>query len=134
MNFMTLACFFEKLRKGSAFCTAVALSFLSVPICLADTTSAIRDGFSGFVKNWTGYVPILLVFGVFYFLIIRPQNKKRKALEDMIRNIKPGDHVITHSGIFGSVSECGERHCKLEISKGVKIKVLKNQNLYFYQL
>jgi preprotein translocase subunit YajC len=100
---------------------------LSSSFCLADLADGNQlSGFAGFVKNWTGYVPILLVFGVFYFLVIRPQNKKRKALEEMIKGVKTGDHIVTHSGIFGSVSECAERHFKLEVSKGVKIKMLKS--------
>jgi len=105
---------------------ALVLGCLSVSMCFADESQS--GGIAGFVRNWTGYVPILLVFGVFYFLIIRPQNKKRKILEEMIRNIKSGDQIITHSGIFGSVSDCSpeERHLKIEISKGVKIKVLKS--------
>jgi preprotein translocase YajC subunit len=115
---------------SSSFFKKLIFSFsafvLSNSICLADAGVGQESGFSGFVKNWTGYVPILLVFGVFYFLVIRPQNKKRKALEEMIKNIKTGDHIVTHSGIFGSVSECAERHFKLEVSKGVKIKMLKS--------
>ncbi len=96
-------------------------------ICLADAADVSQSGgFGGFVRNWTGYAPILIVFGVFYFLVIMPQNKKRKALEEMIKNVKAGDHVITHSGMFGSVSECADRHFKLEVSKGVKIKMLKS--------
>ncbi len=123
---MTLADLFENVRKGMSFCSLFLLNFLFTSVCFADSSSMIQDGFAGFVKNWTGYVPILLVFGVFYFLIIRPQNKKRKALEEMISNIKSGDNVITHAGIFGAVSECGDRHFKLEVSKGVKIKMLKS--------
>ncbi len=122
---MKLTTTLSRVCKKLILCTFAFV--LSSSFCVADLADSNQmSGFSGFVKNWTGYVPILLVFGVFYFLVIRPQNKKRKALEDMIKSVKSGDQIITHSGMFGSVSECAERHFKLEVSKGVKIKMLKS--------
>ena len=82
--------------------------------------------FANIAKNWSGYVPLLLVFVVFYFFVIRPQNKKRRALEEMIRGVKVGDKVVTHSGILGSIAHVSDRSVKLEVSKGVQISVLKN--------
>jgi preprotein translocase subunit YajC len=74
------------------------------------------------------FVPMILIFLVFYFLLIRPQEKKRKAQEQIINNIKKGDEVITSSGIFGKIVKINESNNSfdLEIAEGLIIKITKN--------
>jgi preprotein translocase subunit YajC len=68
-----------------------------------------------------------LIFGVFYFLIIRPQNKKIKDHQEMVNNLKIGTKVITNSGIIGVVKEIDakENLIDVEISHGVIVKMLR---------
>ena len=63
---------------------------------------------------------------VFYFFMIRPQNKKRKQLEEMRNNLHKGDHVLTIGGIHGKVAEVKETTIILQVEGGVKIKVEKS--------
>jgi preprotein translocase subunit YajC len=57
----------------------------------------------------TGLMPFLLIFGVFYFLIIVPQRRRQKALQDMISTLKPGDRVVTSGGIIATVKQVKEK-------------------------
>lgn len=76
----------------------------------------------------TGLAPFLLIFVVFYFLIIRPQDKKRRAQEELVGGVKKGEEVLTHSGIYATVSKVNDIDNTLEltIAKDVTIKVLKS--------
>ena len=73
------------------------------------------------------FVPLILIFGVFYFLIIRPQNKKIKDHQEMVNNLKIGTKVITNSGIIGVVKDIDtkENLIDVEISQGVIVKMLR---------
>ena len=55
------------------------------------------------------FAPLLLIFGVFYFLIIVPQRKRQKALQDMVATLKAGDRIITSGGIIATVTAVRER-------------------------
>jgi preprotein translocase subunit YajC len=63
---------------------------------------------------------------VFYFLLIRPQQKKAKEHKAMIEAIKRGDNVILHSGLFGRVTAIDGSVMKVEIAKGTEVRVLRN--------
>jgi len=56
-----------------------------------------------------GLMPFLLIFGVFYFLIIVPQRRRQKALQDMISTLKPGDRIVTNGGIIAVVKQVKEK-------------------------
>jgi preprotein translocase subunit YajC len=73
-------------------------------------------------------VPLVLIFVVFYFLIVRPQSKKMKEHRDMVNNLKIGNKVITSGGIIGVVKDvlAKEDQLEIEIADGVRIKVVKN--------
>ncbi len=68
-------------------------------------------------------LPFVLIFGLFYFLILRPQRKQSKQKEDMMKNIKRGDKVITGGGIHGRVVNTEEELLTVEISKGVNVQI-----------
>ena len=74
----------------------------------------------------TGLLPLLLVFVVFYFFMIRPQMKKQKELTTYRNAITRGDKVITTGGIYGKVIEVSENIITIEIANDVKIRVDKN--------
>lgn len=70
--------------------------------------------------------PLILIFAVFYFLIIRPQNKRRKEHENKVNAIAKKDQVITSGGMYGTVTKVDETTLEIEIAKGTVVKVVKN--------
>lgn len=68
-------------------------------------------------------VPLVLMFLVFYFLLIRPQQKKQRKHQDMLKSLKVGDKVITSGGLCGTIVEGGDPILKLEIADKVKVEV-----------
>ncbi|MBM3504122.1 MAG: preprotein translocase subunit YajC [Alphaproteobacteria bacterium] len=70
--------------------------------------------------------PLVLIFVVFYFLLIRPQQKKAKAHKEMVSNLRRGDQVITNGGIYGKVTKVlGDDRVQVEIAENVRIEVAK---------
>ncbi len=73
------------------------------------------------------FLPFILIIGVFYFLMIRPQQKRQKEHKSMITALRRGDNVVTSGGIVAKVSKViDDNEIELEISSGVKIKVIKS--------
>ncbi len=70
--------------------------------------------------------PLVLIFVVFWFLLIRPQQKKAKEHRAMVGALKRGDRVVTSGGIYGQVSHVADDHLMVEIADGVKIKVVRD--------
>lgn len=70
---------------------------------------------------------IALMIVVFYFLLIRPQQKRMKDQQSMISKLSSGDEVVTTGGILGRITEVGDNFLTLEIADGVRIKVQKSQ-------
>ncbi|MCK5782954.1 MAG: preprotein translocase subunit YajC [Desulfobacterales bacterium] len=71
------------------------------------------------------FVPIILMFVIFYFLLIRPQQKKAKEHQEIITNLKKGDRVITSGGIHGQITSLDETTVTIEIAEKVRIKVTR---------
>ncbi|MCB1834344.1 MAG: preprotein translocase subunit YajC [Geminicoccaceae bacterium] len=70
-------------------------------------------------------LPLVLIFVVFYFLLIRPQQKKMKDHRSMIDNLKRGDQVLTSGGIVGKITKVEDAFLMVEIAKDVQVKVAK---------
>ncbi|MCM2357187.1 MAG: preprotein translocase subunit YajC [Geobacteraceae bacterium] len=70
-------------------------------------------------------VPLVFMFAIFYFLLIRPQQKKAKEHRALLDSLKKGDQVITAAGIHGKVTALDENVVTLEIAPGVNIKISK---------
>ncbi len=78
---------------------------------------------SGFAQ----FIPLILIFVIFYFFLIRPQQKRVKEHKEMVKNLKRGDEVITSGGIIGKVDRVFEDdRIEVEISDGVKVQVIRN--------
>ena len=77
--------------------------------------------------SFSSFVPLIAIFIIFYFLIIRPQSKKIKEHQEMVNALKIGNKVITSGGIIGVVKEVHQKEgqIEVEISEGVNIKILK---------
>jgi preprotein translocase subunit YajC len=81
------------------------------------------DGGSGMLIQ---LLPLVLIFVVFYFLIIRPQQKKVKDHKSMIESLRRGDRVVTTGGIIGTVTKVtGDRELGLEIASGVRVRAMR---------
>jgi preprotein translocase subunit YajC len=72
------------------------------------------------------FLPLLILFAVFYFMLIRPQMKRAKDQRTMIAALAKGDEVVTNGGIAGRIDELGESFVTLEIAANVKIKLQKS--------
>jgi preprotein translocase subunit YajC len=72
------------------------------------------------------FLPLVLIFIVFYFLLIRPQSKRAKEHSAMIAALENGAEVVTSGGILGKVVELGDQFLTVEIADGVKVKVQRH--------
>ena len=73
------------------------------------------------------FMPIILMFAIFYFLLIRPQQKKQKELQNMIAGLKKGDKVITTGGLLGTISSIQDDYVVLAVGgSDTKIEILKS--------
>jgi preprotein translocase subunit YajC len=69
------------------------------------------------------FIPLILMFAVFYFLLIRPQQKKQRTHRDMLKSLKVGDRVVTTGGLYGTIVAGGDTTIKLEIADKVRVEV-----------
>lgn len=73
------------------------------------------------------FLPLILIFVVFYFLLIRPQQKKAKQHRELVQQLKRGDRVLTGGGIIGQVSKLvDDNEIELEIAPSVKVRLLRS--------
>ncbi len=95
---------------------------------LALLDAAPAGGASGLLSAGGGMlVPTLLVVGVFYFMLIRPQQKKQKDLESWLKALKKGDEVVTSGGLIGKISGLTDQIATLELQEKVRVRVLRSQ-------
>lgn len=74
----------------------------------------------------TGVLPMVLIFVVFYFLLIRPQTKRAKETRAMLAALETGNEVVVSGGILGKITELSEQFATVEIASGVQIKVQRH--------
>lgn len=80
-------------------------------------------GQPGAAGGIAGFLPIIILFAIFYFLLIRPQQKKAKEHREMITHLKNGNQIITSGGIYGTILSLDENTITLEVADNVNIKV-----------
>jgi len=73
-----------------------------------------------------GFIPLILIFVLFYFLLIRPQAKRAKEHKQMVEALAKGDEVVTNGGVLCRISDIGESFISVEIADGVEVKVQRN--------
>lgn len=93
----------------------------ATPAFAATSDAAAGSGFASFLS----LAPLLLVFIVFYFLMIRPQQRRMKMLQAAVEAVKKGDSVVTAGGIVGKVVKVEDRFVEVEIAPTVKVRVVK---------
>ena len=94
---------------------------LNGAVAFADDTSGGQSA-----SGSTPFIPLIIIFGIFYFLIIRPQQKKQKLHSRFLKELKRGDMVVTNAGIIGTVKTLSEKFVTLEVDQGVCLKMLRN--------
>lgn len=91
----------------------------------AQGADAAPGGFGG--AGLIQFAPLILIFVVFYFLLIRPQQKKAKQHRDMVSQLKRGDRVVTSGGIVGTVTKVvSDTEVQVEIAENVRVRVIRS--------
>ncbi len=90
-------------------------------------TPAYAQAAGGGAAAFTSFVPLILIFAIMYFLLIRPQQKKLKEHKAMVEALRRGDQVLTQGGIVAKVTKVmDDGMLEVEIGDGVKVKVLRH--------
>ena len=90
---------------------------------LAYAMGGAGQGASGQASGFGAFIPLILIFVVFYFLLIRPQQKKEKNRKAMLSNLKKGDKVVSSGGLQGVVTGLTDDVVTMEIAPKVRVKV-----------
>ena len=72
------------------------------------------------------FLPLILIFVVFYFLLIRPQNKRQKEHREMVANLSVGDEVVTSGGVLGEITEVKDQFVRVKVADGVQLRVQRH--------
>ena len=89
-------------------------------------TPAFAQAAGGASSAFSSFVPLILIFAIMYFLMIRPQQKKAKQHKAMIDSLRRGDQVVTSGGVLGKVSKVSDDGIVvIEIAEGVKVRVMR---------
>jgi preprotein translocase subunit YajC len=84
-------------------------------------------GGSDLISNLGGLLPFILIFVIMYFLILRPQQKRAKQHQEMVKNLRRGDNVITSGGLVGKVTKVvDDDQVEIEIADGVRVRQVKS--------
>ena len=79
------------------------------------------------MTNLGGLLPFIAIFVIMYFLILRPQQKRSKQHQDMVKNVRRGDNVVTSGGLIGKVTKVvDDDQLEVEIADGVRVRQLKS--------
>jgi preprotein translocase subunit YajC len=92
----------------------------------AQTSGAGPTGGGGIFGQINMLIPFIAMFAIFYFLLIRPQQKKQRELRQMLQNLKRGDRVVTSGGIYGTIVKIRNDIVHLEIADQVRIRLNKS--------
>ena len=92
----------------------------------AQTSGAAPSSGGGIFGQINMLIPFIAMFAIFYFLLIRPQQKKQRDLRQMVQNLKRGDRVVTSGGIYGTIVKIRNDIIHLEIADQVRIRVNKS--------
>ena len=94
----------------------------ATPAYAQTAASAPTAGATGFILQMA---PLLLIFVIFYFLLIRPQQRRLKAHQALIASVKKNDTVVTGGGLIGKVTRVDEAEVEVELAPNVRVKALK---------
>ncbi len=87
---------------------------------------AYAQDMAGLMGGAGQFLPLVLIFAVFYFLLIRPQQQRQKEMKKMLSELKRGDKVITGGGILGAVTKVKDNEIEVEIAENTRVTVLRD--------
>lgn len=93
---------------------------------IATAYAATADAGGGSDSMIFQFLPLIVIFAIFYFLLIRPQSKKAKAQRDMVAAIGKGDEVVSSGGLVGRVMQAGEEYLQVEIAENTVVKIQRS--------
>lgn len=96
-----------------------------LPVAVAFAEDAAPAA-GGPMSNIVNFAPLVILFVIFYFLLIRPQQKKAKEHKQMLSQVQKGDSIITNGGLYGRVVSVAEDALTVEIADNVKVKVARD--------
>jgi preprotein translocase subunit YajC len=72
------------------------------------------------------FLPLIIIFVIFYFLLIRPQMKRAKEHKNLVANLNTGDEVVTNGGLLGKITKVGESFVTVELAENVRVRIQKH--------
>lgn len=110
--------------KRSGLIGVVIISLIAFIGGCVPTGEAQEGGF-----DWTIIIFLVLIFGVFYFLMIRPQRKRQKEHQTLVQELQKGDRVVTAGGIYGQIESLSDDSVVLKIESGTTIRIARGSIL-----
>ncbi|MDR1363731.1 MAG: preprotein translocase subunit YajC [Spirochaetaceae bacterium] len=101
------------------------MKLFTLPLLLGAPQGADGAPASG-MEQLISFAPFILIIAIFYFLIIRPQNKKQKETQKMLSELKKGDKVVTIGGIHGSIASVKDNSVLIKVDDNVKIEISRS--------
>jgi preprotein translocase subunit YajC len=108
------------------------MTFLALLNWLQETAPAAADAAASptapqptWVDTAMQFLPMVAIFAIFYFVLIRPERAQRKKREEMLGAMKKGDQVMTTGGMFGTITALNDKDVTLEIADGVRVKFMR---------
>lgn len=102
------------------------MDFFFVSEAFAMGAPAGGQGDAGPMGMLMSIAPMLLIFAIFYFLMIRPQHKKQQEHKNYLQNLSRGDYVLTNGGIYGRITNINGDHIKLDVGEGMITTINRN--------
>ena len=112
------------MKRNRILKLGLVVGLLITLLAFISSCAPSEGGEGGF--DWTIIIFLVLIFGVFYFLMIRPQRKRKKEHEEMVQELQKGDKVITAGGIYGTIESLSQDSVVLKIESGATIRVARS--------
>lgn len=95
-------------------------------LLISDAMAAANTAANPQADGTFSFIMIAAIFVLFYFMLIRPQNKRAKEHRELINNLKKGDEIVTSGGILAKVVDLQEQYMKVKVAEGVEISMQRN--------
>jgi len=112
------------LRKNKILSLGLVIFLLLTIVSVSGCVPAGEETTGGF--DWMLIVFLVFIFGLFYFLFIRPQRKRQKEHQQLVQELKRGDRVVTAGGIYGVIETISEDSVVIKVESGTTMRVAKN--------